>query len=197
MAARNADHVIAAAVLVGLAPANAPDLDWFGGMTEYNTHNYAEDEAKQDEDREISTLIERIRVRAAQIRRDPQILVDELRKEMRLSDKRVVDDVAIRRLLLETYSKALRDGPYGWVDDAVAFRVNWGFDPGEIRIPVCFWHGEDDNFSPVAHTRWLAARVPGSELQLQTGTAHFGAVEILPRMLDWLKSVQTVGSGAG
>lgn len=189
VAARNRDQVIAAAVLVGLAPANAPDLDWYGGMTDFNIDGYASDDS-DGIDVGLSTLIERIRLRAEQIQRDPQSLVATLRREMRLTDRRIVDDVSIRRLLVETYSNALRDGPYGWIDDAVAFRDNWGFEPEQIRIPVCFWHGEDDNFSPVGHTRWLAERVPGCEVQVQSGTGHFGAMEILPQMLDWLKARQ-------
>lgn len=184
VAARNPDQVMAAGVLVSLAPASAPDLDWFGGMTDYNTQGYA---ASTDD---LHTLTERIRVRAEEIRRDPQSLVTALRKEMRRSDQRIIDDVPIRRLLTETYAEALRDGPYGWVDDAVAFRRPWGFEPEEIDVPVRFWHGEDDNFSPVGHTRWLAARVPNSEVQVQSGSAHFGAVEILPQILGWLKSKQ-------
>ncbi len=189
VAARNGDQVVAAGVLVSLAPASAPDLDWFGGMTDYNTHGYGTDESDAPAGA-LNTLIERIRVRAEQIRRDPQSLVTALRAEMPRSDRRIVDDVAIRRLLTETYAEALRDGPYGWVDDAVAFRQHWGFDLTEIGVPVRFWHGADDNFSPVGHTRWLAARVRDSEVHVQSGTAHFGAVEILPEILDWLKARQ-------
>ncbi|HEX8344459.1 MAG TPA: alpha/beta hydrolase [Actinoplanes sp.] len=190
VAARNPDQVVAAAVLVSLAPATAPDLDWYSGMAEYNTHGYAADEVQQGQDGDVSTVVERIRVRAERIQRDPQALVSDLCEVMRSSDRRIVKDVGIGPLLTKTYAEALRDGPYGWIDDALAFRSNWGFEPSEIRVPVCFWHGEDDNFSPVAHTRWLADRVPHSQIQLQSGTAHFGALEILPKMLDWLKSMQ-------
>jgi pimeloyl-ACP methyl ester carboxylesterase len=96
--------------------------------------------------------------------------------------------VAIRRLLAETYVEALRDGPYGWIDDVFALRSGWGFDLARIAVPVRLWHGELDSLSPVSHSRWLATRIPGAEVQVQAGLAHFGAVEILPQILAWLKA---------
>jgi pimeloyl-ACP methyl ester carboxylesterase len=92
----------------------------------------------------------------------------------------------IRKLLAETYSEALSPGPYGWIDDVLAFRRSWGFRLADIRQPVRFWHGAQDNFAPVSHTRWLADRVPHAEVEVQSASAHFGAMEILPAMLSWL-----------
>jgi pimeloyl-ACP methyl ester carboxylesterase len=89
-------------------------------------------------------------------------------------------------LLAETYAEALRTGPYGWIDDVLALRAHWGFRPEHIRPPVLLWHGADDNFSPPSHTRWLGARIPGADVQVQARTAHFGAMQVLPEMLTWL-----------
>ncbi|MEV0132780.1 alpha/beta hydrolase [Dactylosporangium sp. NPDC050688] len=182
VAAQRPDEVIAAAVLVSVAPADAPDLDWFGGMADSNVEAYTIADASP------TTLAERIRLRAERIRRDPESLIEVLRDELRDPDRRIVDDTSIRRLLAETYAEALRLGADGWIDDALALRGNWGFDLGDITAPVRLWHGEDDNFSPVSHTRWLARQLARCEVQVQPGAAHFGAMEILPQMLDWLKS---------
>jgi pimeloyl-ACP methyl ester carboxylesterase len=53
-------------------------------------------------------------------------------------------------------------------------------------VRVRLWHGSADQFSPVEHTRWLAARIPGARVEVQQGQGHFAAVEILPQMLTWL-----------
>jgi pimeloyl-ACP methyl ester carboxylesterase len=174
------ERVSRVVVLVGVAPADAHDLDWFHGMTRTNVDNYA------TADVDGLRLIERLRLHAERARRDPESLVDVLRSQMTDPDLRVVDDIVIRRLLAETYAEALLSGPYGWIDDVLALRSHWGFQPENIKPPVLLWHGADDNFSPASHTRWLAARIPGAEAQVQARMAHFGAVQVLPEMLAWL-----------
>ncbi|MET8093126.1 alpha/beta hydrolase [Micromonospora sp. NPDC005220] len=174
------DRVTRAAVLVGLAPAGAPDLDWYAGMAESNVEDYGQ----ADED--LAELTLNLKVRADEARRDPMTLLDFLRPQLPDEDIRVVDDIAIRRLLTDMYSEALRHGPEGWIDDVLAIRRGWGFDLGAIRAEVRLWHGEQDRFSPVEHSHWLASRIPRAEVQVQPGAAHFGAVEILPQTLTWL-----------
>jgi pimeloyl-ACP methyl ester carboxylesterase len=174
------ERVAGAVILVGLAPADAHDLDWFHGMTDTNVQGYT------TADVDGLKLVERLRIQADRARRDPTSLVDLLRTQMTAPDLRVVGDVAIHRLLAQTYAEALRSGPYGWIDDVLALRAGWGFRPEHIQPSVLLWHGADDNFSPASHTRWLAARIPGAEARVQAQTAHFGAVQVLPEMLTWL-----------
>jgi pimeloyl-ACP methyl ester carboxylesterase len=174
------DRVTRAAVLVGMAPANAQDLDWYVGMTDNNVRDYSTADA------DWLKLVERVRLQADRIRRDPVSLVESLQRQMTDPDLRVVDDIAIQRLLAETYAEALRPGPFGWIDDLYALRSDWGFDVGDIHQPVLLWHGADDNFAPVSHARWLAKRIPRAEIRVETETAHFGAMEVLPEIFTWL-----------
>ncbi|WP_433130737.1 alpha/beta fold hydrolase [Micromonospora sp. CA-240977] len=174
------DRVTRAAVLVGLAPAGAPDLDWYAGMAATNVTDYGQ----ADED--LTELTLNLKIRAEEARRDPMTLLDFLRPQLPDEDIRVVDDVAIRRLLTDMYAEALRHGPEGWIDDVLAIRRGWGFDLGAIRAEVRLWHGEQDRFSPVEHSHWLASRISRAQVQVQPGAAHFGAVEILPQTLTWL-----------
>jgi pimeloyl-ACP methyl ester carboxylesterase len=184
------ERVVRVAALVCVAPADAVGLNWFDGMAADNVDAY------RVADADWPTFIERLRLRADRTASDPRFLVEEVRTQMRRPDLRVVDDMAIRRLLADTYAEALRAGPYGWIDDVFALRIRWGFDFGGITVPVRLWHGEEDSFSPVSHTRWLAMRIPGAEVQVQAGLAHFGAVEILPRILAWLKAGFRFDAGA-
>jgi pimeloyl-ACP methyl ester carboxylesterase len=176
------DRVRSAACLVGLAPSNAEDLDWYAGMTPSNVEEYTAMDAST----------RKIRARLARqvelVRDDPESLIRSLIPELADPDKRVVDDIAIRRLLTDTYAEAVRGSGEGWIDDAVALRRPWQFDLSSIKAPVLLWHGADDMFSPVSHTRWLAERIPNSVLEVQSDVAHFGAFEILPNVLTWIKS---------
>jgi pimeloyl-ACP methyl ester carboxylesterase len=175
------DRVRRAAVLVGLAPSDADDLDWYDGMTGSNVDEYNRADANLAEfEKQLAAFADRIRV-------DPEALLQSLLPSLTRRDHRVVDDVAIRRLLTDTYVEALRDGADGWIDDLLAMRHPWGFSLAGIESPVLLWHGTDDRFSPVEHTHWLAKQVRTSIVEIQSGAAHFGAVEILPSVLAWIK----------
>ncbi|GAA1736180.1 alpha/beta hydrolase [Luedemannella helvata] len=176
------DRVASTAVLVGVAPVDAAGLDWFGGMTQANVREYT------DVATDAAALTERLRLLADRTATDPESLLDFLREQMTSPDRHVTNRVAVRRLLADTYVEALRAGPHGWVDDAVALRGVWGFSVDQINAPVRLWHGLEDNFTPVSHSRWLASRIPGAELVVEVETAHFGAVGILPSILAWLVS---------
>lgn len=180
-------RVTRAAVLVGLAPANAPDLDWYSGMGESNVDDYS------TVDNDASAIALSLTTRAAHTRQDPESMVRFLRPSLSASDRRVVDDVAMRRLLAATWAEAVQHGAEGWIDDVLALRRNWGFDVRSVNCRVRLWHGEDDTFSPVGHTRWLAAQIRNAELEVQPGAAHFNAVEMLPQTLTWLTAA-SVGS---
>jgi len=174
------DRVLRAAVLVGLAPSDAVGLDWFGGMTESNQRAFGTAE------HDAMILAEQLRLRAERANDDPGSLLKFLIQQMTEADRRVVSGVPIRRLLTDSYAEALRGGPDGWIDDVLALRADWGFTLTEIHMPVRLWHGADDNFAPASHSRWLAAQIPGAQVEVQRHTAHFGAVEVLPEILAWL-----------
>ncbi|GAA0497915.1 hypothetical protein Ade02nite_53600 [Paractinoplanes deccanensis] len=178
-AARLPGRVARAAVLVSLAPHDA-EIDWYGGMMPSNVDEFTT--AGQDESR----LVESLRLQADRTRRSPVSLLDMLRAEIALPDVLVVRDHAIQKLLLESYAEATRGGPYGWIDDVLATRRDWGFRLEEITQPIRLWHGAEDNCVPAAHTRWLASRIPHAEVEVESGSAHFGAMEILPEILSWL-----------
>jgi pimeloyl-ACP methyl ester carboxylesterase len=182
------ERVTRASVLVGLAPANASGLDWYDGMTESNVKEYT------TADDDPGALQAELTMRADWARRDPESLVQWISKELTEPDLRVVGDFAIRRLLADTYAEALRPGAAGWIDDALALRSDWGFDLAAISVPVWLWHGADDTFSPVSHTLWLAARIAGAQVEVQRDAAHFGAVEVLPRILAWLTAPAAAAS---
>ncbi|RQX38403.1 alpha/beta hydrolase, partial [Micromonospora chalcea] len=188
------ERVRRTAVLVGLAPAGAAGLDWFGGMTDANVRDYGAAE------RAVPVLAEQLRLRAERTMDDPGSLLALLVEQMTEADRRVVAGVPIRRQLTDAYAEALRQGPDGWIDDVLALRADWGVTLAGIRMPVRLWHGADDNFAPASHTRWLAEQIPGAQLHVQPRSAHFGAVEVLPEILAWLADPverATVRSDAG
>jgi len=174
------ERVTRTAVLVGLAPANAPGLDWYGQMVDTNRAEYA----ASDDDPQ--SLIDTLTAQADAIHADPGRLIDHIGPGLTGADRRVLDDVAMRRLFTDTYREAVRYGADGWIDDSLALRRDWGFPLSAVAGPVRLWHGADDRFSPVSHTQWLATQIPQVEVDVEAGASHFGAVEVLPEILAWL-----------
>jgi pimeloyl-ACP methyl ester carboxylesterase len=185
-AAELGQRVTKAAVLVSIAPSDAEDLNWYDGMNNANTREYKTvDRVSADHrgDAESGKM---------NLPTHPDMLLASLKSQLTESDRRVVDDVAMRRLLLSTYEEGLAQGQDGWIDDVLAFRRPWHIDLAKIVSPVRIWHGADDSFSPTDHSRWLARQIPGAELMIQPKYGHFGAVEVLTHILPWLsEAVET------
>lgn len=173
------DRVSRVAALVSLAPRNAEGLDWYAGMTPSNVHEYSEVE------RGVHHFAESFQFRSRQIKEDPVSLIKDLVPELPPTDRTLVTDSGIRRMLLSTYREAFRYGADGWIDDVLAFTTDWGFKVEDISVPTRLWHGADDQFSPVDHSRWLADHIPGAELYLEPGAAHFGAFQVMTEALKW------------
>ncbi|WP_259408001.1 alpha/beta fold hydrolase [Streptomyces akebiae] len=173
-------RVTRAAALVTLAPQDAVGLDWYAGMAPSNVHEFHS--ALTDPQGFTARLIPR----SAAIRSDPARLLEQLRDDLTDEDRLIVSDNGIRSMLLRNYQEAVRTSPYGWIDDALALTSPWGFEPGEIQVPVLFWYGAKDVFSPAAHSSWLADRIPRATAVLEPAAAHFASLRALPGVLSWL-----------
>jgi pimeloyl-ACP methyl ester carboxylesterase len=201
-AGRLPQRVTAAASLVGLAPRDAPGLDWLAGMGTGNrqAHQIAQDGVRAGSH---GDLIDQISRNTGALNEPSTFLRRDHDSDMPIVDRRVLDDAGIRQRLAENFRRAkstknltLADWSQGvdpddqvlvgWLDDMVAFSVEWGFDVADIEAPVLLWHGEQDVFSPAEHSRWLAARIPKAELTVDAGSAHFGALSVLPSVLEWV-----------
>lgn len=173
-------RVTSVAALSSLAPYDAEDLDWFHGMAESNQRAY------QHVAGNPAALIATLNQHAGQLRGNSQGLLNALWPELVRSDKEIIGDVALRRIIAQTHAEALRESIDGWVDDAIALGRRWRFGLSDITAPVLLWHGGDDVFSPVSHTKWLAKRIMTADVVLRPEFAHFGAVQIMPEILAWV-----------
>jgi pimeloyl-ACP methyl ester carboxylesterase len=174
------DRIKCVAALSSLAPYDADNLDWFDGMAESNRRAYTDVVFNRH------ALEDTLNQHAGQVRNNSQGLLDTLWPELVGSDKEVVGDIALRRIIAQTHAEAVKHSIEGWIDDVVALGQCWKFRLSDISMPVLLWHGGDDVFSPVSHTMWLAKRIKAAELELRPELAHFGAVETLPEILTWV-----------
>ena len=78
-------------------------------------------------------------------------------------------------------------GPDGYIDDQLSDVRPWGFEPGQVTVPVLVFHGGQDQMVPSAHGAWLAARCPDAELWLRPDDGHVSVLGSCGvAALDWL-----------
>lgn len=63
--------------------------------------------------------------------------------------------------------------PRAMIEDYEVCRRPWGFDPGDVAMPVSLWHGRRDRIVPVAHALRLAAALPACDTFVEPRAGHF------------------------
>ena len=174
------ERVTRVAALVAFAPYTLMGPGWYDGMTRSNVVEYGKAEAGAQE------LEPYLAVLAKEIRDDPEAHLPFEENDLTRSDRAVMADHGIRAMLLDNFSEALRETPAGWIDDSLSLVRAWGFDPATIHGEVQLWHGAEDIYAPVAHTKWLGTRIPGAQVVIQRGAGHFDSIKKLPSILGWL-----------
>lgn len=96
-------------------------------------------------------------------------------------------DPELHRMAVEDLVEAFAGGSMGWLDDARAFRSPWGFDLGEVSVPVWLAHGEDDEFVPAHQAQRLAAQLPNAVISIHSGAGHLDLIATrFNEAVDWL-----------
>ena len=193
------DRVLSVVALVSIAPQTAEGLDWFAGMTESNVTAYSLTLNALADPSLMPEMLRSLAVDTGALATD--FIAERLFHELPVADRRIVADTGIRRLLLDGFRTAVTNPVNllvadpaepeltylaGQFDDHVAFCSPWGFDPRDVGCPALVWHGGTDVYSPPSHSRWLAARIPHSVLDIDPFEAHFGAVRYFPHLLGWM-----------
>lgn len=185
------DRVTAAAVLASFAPRRLQDRDARDRMFEGNAETFG---MVEDESRLLADLA----ATACRTEDDPENFIDDrLSGGLSSLDHRAIENAVIRRQLKASYAEALRGGNvYGWTDDLLGLHRDWEFELTDVQVPTLLWHGANDKFSPVDNTYWIAERLATPEIEVDPDAGHFGAVEVLPRVLSWVvdRHREAVGS---
>jgi pimeloyl-ACP methyl ester carboxylesterase len=161
------DRVIAVVCGSGLAPAGAEGLDWFAGMHPFGA---AELRAAIQGRAELETYLT-----SAEF--DPEQFTP-------------ADHAALAgpwAWLGEVAGQAIGGGIGGAVDDNLAYVAPWGFDPGQIRVPVLYLQGGQDRIVPGSHAEWLASHTPLAELWLRPDDGHVSVLGAAEAAMGWIR----------
>jgi pimeloyl-ACP methyl ester carboxylesterase len=183
------DRVQAAATIAGVAPYDAQGLDWTAGMGENNQIEYPL--AASDPDELLRWMGPHVEALGAV---KPDEIVSELRSLISEVDEAEVTG-ALGELMATSFRRAFRAGPWGWLDDDLAFVRPWGFELSSIGVPVSVWQGRQDLMVPFAHGQWLIEHVPTARSRLRPEHGHLSlAVGSIGEIFDDLLEAAAIES---
>ena len=178
------DRVPAVAVLAGVAPYDAPGLDWLAGMGQDNIEEFGAVEAGEAQ---LRRYLEQAHTGLTQaLAEDPEAVVEEMASLLP-----EVDAVYLRThpLLVEAMRVGLAPGYEGWLEDDQAFAAPWGFALGGIRPRTLVLQGDQDLMVPATHGRYLAEAIPESQFRALPGEGHLTLLSRIDEVHAWLLDV--------
>ena len=72
------------------------------------------------------------------------------------------------------------------INDLVLFTKAWGFELADVRVPVRWWHGDDDHIVPFRHGAHVVERLPDATMTVIDGESHLGGLSIAQDVIDTL-----------
>jgi pimeloyl-ACP methyl ester carboxylesterase len=120
---------------------------------------------------------------AALARTSPGLFLRVATSELPGTDRRALEQPAMRDPFLANYLEAFRRGSLGVGQDLRVLTQPWGFELGSIQVPTLVCHGDADLTVPPQHARLFAAAIPGAQLQIYPGHGHFSILDAVRDML--------------
>lgn len=105
-------------------------------------------------------------------RRDPAAYLARMADRAPAPDRAVLDRPAIRRILADDLTEALRQGFAGVAHEASLLASPWGFELSAVRARVDLWQGELDPSIPVSMGRYLAIALPNCRATFYRDEGH-------------------------
>jgi pimeloyl-ACP methyl ester carboxylesterase len=174
------DRCAAAATLAGVAPFDAPGLDWLADMAPDNVADFQvasrhpEDYAAYQAENFLPLLDV-----------GPEQMADGVAGFLTPADAvAMTGDIA--DWITAMLHRAGAQGVAGVHDDGLAIVAPWGFDVRDITVPTTVWAGGQDIMVPFAHGQWLAEHIPGAVPHLLEAEGHITLLHRLDEVLTEL-----------
>ena len=119
-------------------------------------------------------------------RRDAAGFFDKSVADMCAADQAVLAEPALRSRMIANSTELYRQGGRGMYDEALVLARPWGFDLGQVQVPVHVWYGARDEVVPEGMVRHLAAEIPGAKLHVSADEGHHLLYSSWPEILTTL-----------
>ncbi len=162
------DRIDRAAIVSGVAPPEMPDRFegmWFPIRLIFLTARYA-------------PPLNRLALgQMGSFYADPVQMEKRMMQALPLPDRELM---VARPDVLDTFSAAAKEAHRQGIDgDAWEWRLYvrpWGFDLGDIEMPLSLWYGEVDQNAPPGMGRYLASQIHHSRLHMVADGGHFSTI---------------------
>ena len=169
-------RVLRVGVVAGAAPTDAPGV--FEGMSRVNTF-FMKLAWRAPWLSNLNT-----RFLASIIRRNPGAYIHAMQRKVNAVDRAVLAVPAIRDMLIEDFTEALRQGGRGMGDDLAANHGQpWGFPLADLKAEAHLWYSELDHSIPPAMGQFLNQAIPGSKFTLVRDAGHLWVLQNLRDVL--------------
>jgi len=179
------DRVKAVATIAGAAPLDTP------GMAEGVSagDRWVLRKLKEGKEGSVRRLFQ---VMGFAVKYLPRLSLSFFKSQVSASERELLGGV-VGRSFVSSISEAFDQGPEAAVNEYRVFskKENWGFEPGDITVPVHIWQGEEDRNTYPIHARTLAKLMPQAELHLLPGVGHPVMATHFDEILDSLDLPQT------
>jgi pimeloyl-ACP methyl ester carboxylesterase len=174
--------VVSTATLAGVAPWDAEGLDWTDGMADENLEEFGAAAAGPEVlEALLESAVDDLRGRTGQT-------VAEALGGLVTDVDRAALTGELADYLADLNREAVANGPWGWIDDDLAFIRDWGFSLAAVATPVTVWQGRQDAMVPYAHGEWLARHVSGARPMLLEDEGHISLVRRFDDVVEDLLS---------
>lgn len=101
-------------------------------------------------------------------------------------DRRLLARPEFKAMFLDDLLNGSRRQLSAPLADILLFSRDWGFRLEEVKVPVCWWHGDADHIVPFDHGRHAVGLLPDAELRSLAGESHLGGLGIGEEILNTL-----------
>lgn len=106
-------------------------------------------------------------------RQFPSWTIDMMAKQFSPPDVEILSRTSVRAVMELEARRMSRTTGDAVAQDLEIFVADWGFELGDIKVPVHIWQGDVDLSVPAAHATIMHEAIPGSVLHEMTGAGHF------------------------
>ncbi|HUS22353.1 MAG TPA: alpha/beta hydrolase [Aeromicrobium sp.] len=105
-------------------------------------------------------------------------------------DKNLLSRPEFKAMFLDDLLNGSRFQTSAPLADAVLFARDWGFGLDSVKVPVRWWHGDNDHIIPFRHGKHVVSRLPDATLSVIDGESHLGGLGIARDVIETLMSLR-------
>lgn len=114
-----------------------------------------------------------LKIQAKQIVSKPKKILHGFLKIMSESDKEVLKNKSVMRVIENMFKESFRNGSEGIAYEISKLLVkDWNFELNEIQVPVTFWQGKKDNNIPYECVELMRNEIPNATLNIYSDKGH-------------------------